>query len=108
MRRQDKNLSSEVLMLSHFVIKYCTEVRFASFLSSGFTTMAVINQPERKLTECTYVYTVVLQEGMSCLFLPKRLLGTLGYANKKLTHIGRRVENETSAVFARVFWVRSR
>ena len=33
-----------------------------------------------------------------CLFLSKLLLGTLGYANKKLTHIGRRVENETSAV----------
>ena len=25
-----------------------TEVRFASVLSGGFTTMAVINQPERK------------------------------------------------------------
>ena len=27
----------------------CTEVRFDSFLSGGFTTMAVINPPERKL-----------------------------------------------------------
>ena len=27
----------------------CTGMRFASFLSGGFTTMAVINQPERKL-----------------------------------------------------------
>ena len=27
----------------------CTEVRFASLLSGGFTTMAVINPPERKL-----------------------------------------------------------
>ena len=27
----------------------CTEVRFASWLSGGFTTMAVINPPERKL-----------------------------------------------------------
>ena len=35
---------------------------------------------------------------MSCLFLSTWILGTLGYANKKLTHIGRRVENETSAV----------
>ena len=29
----------------------CTEVRFASFLSGGFTTMAVINPPERKLAK---------------------------------------------------------
>ena len=27
----------------------CTEVRFASFISGGFTTMAVINPPESKL-----------------------------------------------------------
>ena len=27
----------------------CTEARFASFLSGGFTTLAVINPPERKL-----------------------------------------------------------
>ena len=28
-----------------------TEVRFASFLSGGFPTMAVINPPERKLAK---------------------------------------------------------
>ena len=33
----------------------CTEVRFASFLSGGFTTMAVINPPERNLAKCTSV-----------------------------------------------------
>jgi hypothetical protein len=32
-----------------------TEVRFASFLSGGFTTMAVINPPEKKLAICTSV-----------------------------------------------------
>ena len=32
-----------------------TEVRFASFLSGGFTTMAVINPPERKLVKRTSV-----------------------------------------------------
>jgi len=32
-----------------------TEVRFASFLSGGFTTMAVINQPEKKLAKRTSV-----------------------------------------------------
>ena len=33
----------------------CTEVRFASWLPGGFTTMAVINPPERKLTNRTSV-----------------------------------------------------
>ena len=32
-----------------------TEVHFATFLSGGFTTMAVINPPERKLAKCTSV-----------------------------------------------------
>ena len=31
------------------------QVRFASFLSDGFTTMAVINPPEKKLAKCTSV-----------------------------------------------------
>jgi hypothetical protein len=33
----------------------CKEVRFSSFLSGGFTTMAVINRPESKLTKGTSV-----------------------------------------------------
>ena len=33
----------------------CTEVRFASFLFGGFTTMAVINPPESKLAKRTSV-----------------------------------------------------
>ena len=32
-----------------------TEVRFASFLSGGFTTRAVINPPEKKLANRTSV-----------------------------------------------------
>ena len=32
-----------------------TEVRFASLLSGGFTTMAVINPPEKKLANSTSV-----------------------------------------------------
>ena len=35
---------------------YCTEVRFASFLSCIFTTMAVINPPEKKLANCASVH----------------------------------------------------
>ena len=31
----------------------CTEVRFASLLSGGFTTVAVINPLEKKLANCT-------------------------------------------------------
>ena len=36
----------------------CTEVRFVSFLSVGFTIMAVINPPEKKLTKRTSVHCV--------------------------------------------------
>ena len=34
---------------------HCTEVRFASFLSREFTTMAVMNPPEKKLGKRTSV-----------------------------------------------------
>jgi len=36
--------------------EYCTEVRFASFLSGGFTTRAVINPLERKHAKYISVY----------------------------------------------------
>jgi len=35
-------------------------VRFASFLSSGFTPMAVMNQPEKKLEKRTFLQCVNL------------------------------------------------
>ena len=35
-----------------------TEGRFSSFLSGGFTTIAVINPPERKLAKRTFVRRV--------------------------------------------------
>ena len=38
------------------MIQHCTEVRFASFLSGGLTTLAVINPPERKLAKHTSVH----------------------------------------------------
>ena len=37
-----------------------TEVRFASFLSGGFTTMAVINPPESKLAKRTSVHWAII------------------------------------------------
>ena len=52
---------------SHYTAQ-CTEVRFASFFSGGFTTMAVINPPENKLAK----YTSVLW----CVFNNSSLLGT--------------------------------
>ena len=39
---------------------YFTEVCFASFLSGGFTTVAVINPPERKLAKRTSVHCFIL------------------------------------------------
>ena len=35
---------------------HCTEVSFASFLSGGFTTMAVMNPPEKKLEKSTSLH----------------------------------------------------
>ena len=35
---------------------HCTEVRSASLLSGGFTSMAVINSPEKKLANRTFVH----------------------------------------------------
>ena len=37
-------------------LRHCTEVRFASFLSGGFTIMALINPLERKLSKRTSVH----------------------------------------------------
>ena len=42
---------------------HCTEVRFASLLSGGFTTMAVIKPPEKKLANCTSVNYVAINYG---------------------------------------------
>ena len=41
-------------------INHCTEVHFASLLSSGFTTMAVLNSPERnrQITPLCIVFQV--------------------------------------------------
>jgi hypothetical protein len=37
-------------------VAHCTEVRFVSFLSGKFTTIAVINLPKRKLAKPTFVH----------------------------------------------------
>ena len=41
-------------------LRQCTEVRFASLLSGGFTTMAVMNPPESKLAKRTSVHYCAL------------------------------------------------
>ena len=48
---------------------HCTEVRFASFLSGGPTTLAVINPPERKLAKRTSVQWVAALDLGHTLFL---------------------------------------
>ena len=40
---------------------HCTEVRFSSFLSSGFNTAIVVNPPKRKLAKCTSVHCALPQ-----------------------------------------------
>ena len=47
-------------------LRLCTEVRFAIFLSRGFTSMAVINQPERKLAKRTSVLWQCQAAKLSC------------------------------------------
>ena len=42
---------------------HCTEVRFASLFSGGFTTMAVIYPPERKLAKRTWASFVAVEVG---------------------------------------------
>ena len=60
-----------------------TEVRFDNFLSGGFTNMAVINPPERKLAKRTSVQCMlfcarkVLNENMYIL---------IGFSIMKITH----------------------
>ena len=54
----------------------CTKVRFASFLSDGFTTMAAINPPERKLSKCTSVHCLKIMQGCrkNCTGIPALIL----------------------------------
>ena len=44
----------EKLVSDISLARQCTEVRFASFLSGGFTTMAVINPTDWKLANLTF------------------------------------------------------
>jgi hypothetical protein len=44
-----------VVFVKFHKIKQYTEVHFASFLSGGFTTMTVMNPPERRLAKRTSV-----------------------------------------------------
>ena len=50
------NFSERYESKSNSIFDQCTEVRFASFLSCDFTTMAVIDPPERKLAKRTSVH----------------------------------------------------
>ena len=50
-----QNCKVKLLVVVHFQITLCTEVRFASFLSVGFITAIVVDPPERKLTKHTSV-----------------------------------------------------
>ena len=54
-----------------FEIHQCTKVHFASLLSGGFTTMAVMNSMEKRLANCTSVQcgTISIQplQRMGCI-----------------------------------------
>ena len=53
---------------------HCTEVRFASLLSSGFDTIAVINPPEMKLALRTSVGCGTLNQKYFVCMLAKLVL----------------------------------
>ena len=55
-RNHRENLVATSAMVVGRICSHCTEVRFASFLSGGFTTMAVMNPPEKKLEKRTSVH----------------------------------------------------
>ena len=61
---------------SFILFLHCTKVLFASFLSGGFTTMAVMKPPESKLAKCTSVHWLHLQRVVSChiIFTKSELL----------------------------------
>ena len=46
----------KIVRISALYLHHCTVLHFASFLSGGFTTMAVINPPERNLAKRTSVH----------------------------------------------------
>ena len=50
-----ENCKTHTIYSSNANLNQRTEVRFASFFSGGFTTMALINPPERKLVKRTSV-----------------------------------------------------
>ena len=76
--------------LHFFQLVHCTEVRFDSFLSGGFTTMAVTNPPEKKLAKSISVYCPVVpkrpKQKNSCskMWLIDQLYIKLGYKVWKL------------------------
>ena len=57
----DLKILQHLLTQSHLyqaigLLGYCTDVRFASFLSGGFITAIVVISSERRLTKCTSVH----------------------------------------------------
>ena len=55
------SLKSTIIRLKTIIHSHgpdVSEVRFTSFLSGGFTTMAVRNPPEKKLEKRTFVHCV--------------------------------------------------
>ena len=75
------------IMVFNFL--HCTEVHFASFLSGGFTAIAVINPPKSKLAKCTSVqcnvsYNIHFVNVVKCL-----LLSTLGIQERSVRYIYR-------------------
>ena len=54
--RRLPNVKQVTISKNHIGTQYCTEVRFASFLSGGFITAIAVKPPERKVAKRTSVH----------------------------------------------------
>jgi hypothetical protein len=86
----------------------CTEVRFTSFLSGGFTTMTVILPPVRKLAKCTSVqWFSVHDKLLFCVFVPTKTHIPLSLTNlnhgKKSEGKKKLIQQASALVFVEKF-----
>ena len=81
------------------MIPHCTAVRLASFLSGGFTTMAVINPPERKLAKRISVqwYVGIFQKSFQLIF-------RLSLAQNQLKSITKSATIKNVQIFVIIFY----
>ena len=74
--------------------RQCTEVGFASFLSGGFTTMTVMNPPEKNLEKCILVQCIVVQL-IECNYV----FFTVGFTTMAVINPPENNQSDTEVIF---------